>query len=75
MSGARWYVECGGSQKLSKIGEDVTETLEAIPRQWEVIQTVREKLTCRDCEKISQPPAPFRLTPRGWARLPLERCH
>ncbi|MCY3669860.1 MAG: IS66 family transposase, partial [Alphaproteobacteria bacterium] len=59
--------ECCGSQKLSKIGEDVTETLEVIPRQWKVIQTVREKFTCRDCEKISQPPAPFHPTPRGWA--------
>jgi len=58
---------CCGSQKLSKIGEDVTETLEVIPRQWKVIQTVREKFTCRDCEKISQPPAPFHPTPRGWA--------
>ena len=38
-----------------------------IPRQWTVIQTVREKFTCRDCEKISQPPAPFHATPRGWA--------
>ena len=41
--------ECCGSQKLSKIGEDVTETLEVIPRQWKVIQTVREKFTCRHC--------------------------
>ncbi len=59
--------ECCGSQRLSKIGEDITETLEVIPRQWKVIQTVREKFTCRDCEKISQPPAPFHPTPRGWA--------
>ena len=58
---------CCGSEKLSKIGEDVTETLEVIPRQWKVIQTVREKFTCRACEKISQPPAPFHPTPRGWA--------
>ena len=58
---------CCGSAKLSKIGEDITETLEAIPRRWKVIQTVREKFTCRDCEKISQPPAPFHVTPRGWA--------
>ena len=41
--------------------------LEVIPRQWKVIQTVREKFTCRHCEKISQPPAPFHPTPRGWA--------
>ena len=58
---------CCGSERLSKIGEDVTETLEVIPRRWKVIQTVREKFTCRECETISQPPAPFHATPRGWA--------
>jgi transposase len=58
---------CCGSERLAKLGEDVTETLEVIPRQWKVVQTVREKFTCRDCEKISQAPAPFHVTPRGWA--------
>ncbi len=58
---------CCGSDRLCKLGEDVTETLEVIPRRWKVIQTVREKFTCRDCEKISQAPAPFHVTPRGWA--------
>ncbi|TAY42434.1 IS66 family transposase [Rhizobium leguminosarum] len=58
---------CCGSGKLSKLGEDITETLEVIPRQWKVIQTVREKFTCRECEKITQPPAPFHVTPRGFA--------
>jgi transposase len=58
---------CCGSDRLRKLGEDVTETLEVIPRQWKVIQTVREKFSCRDCEKISQAPAPFHVTPRGWA--------
>ncbi|KAF0218579.1 MAG: hypothetical protein FD176_3570 [Rhodospirillaceae bacterium] len=57
---------CCGSDRLRKLGEDVTETLEVIPRQWKVIQRVREKFTCRDCEKISQAPAPFHVTPRGW---------
>ena len=28
---------------------------------------MREKFSCRDCEKISQPPAPFHPTPRGFA--------
>ena len=28
-------------------------------------QTVREKFTCRDCETISEPPAPFHVIPRG----------
>jgi hypothetical protein len=50
---------CCGSSKLSKLGEDITETLEVIPRQWKVIQTVREKFSCRECETITQPPAPF----------------
>ena len=58
---------CCGSDKLCKLGETITETLEVIPRQWKVIQTVREKFSCRHCETISQPPAPFHATPRGWA--------
>ena len=56
---------CGGS-RLSKLGEDITETLELIPRQWKVIETVREKFSCRDCEAITQPPAPFHATARGF---------
>jgi transposase len=51
---------CCGSSKLSKLGEDVAETLE-------VIQTVRERFSCRACETITQPPAPFHVTPRGFA--------
>ena len=58
---------CCGGTRLRKLGETVTETLEVIPRQWKVIQHVREKMTCRDCERISEPPAPFHVTPRGWA--------
>jgi transposase len=54
-----------GSDRLSKLGEDITETLEVIPRQWKVVQTVRERFACRACERISQPPAPFHVTPRG----------
>lgn len=57
---------CCGGGRLSKLGEDVTETLEVIPRRWKVIETVREKFTCRDCEAITQPPAPFHATPRGF---------
>jgi transposase len=58
---------CCGSTRLAKLGEDVTETLEVIPRQWKVVQHVREKFTCRDCEKISQAPAPFHVLARGFA--------
>ena len=59
--------ECCGGNRLRKLGEDVTRTLESRPRQWKVIETVREKFACRDCEKISQAPAPFHVVPRGWA--------
>jgi len=58
---------CCGSARLRKLGEDITETLEVIPCGWKVIQHVREKFSCRACEKVSQAPAPFHVTPRGWA--------
>ena len=58
---------CCGSTRLAKLGEDVTETLEVVPRQWKVVQYVREKFTCRACEGISQAPAPFHVLPRGFA--------
>ena len=58
---------CCGDSRLRKIGEDVTETLELIPRQWKVIQHVREKLSCRACEAITQPPAPSHPIARGRA--------
>jgi len=56
---------CGGV--LHKLGEDVTETLELIPRQWKVIAHVREKFSCRSCETITQPPAPSHPIARGRA--------
>ena len=56
---------CGG--KLSKLGEDITETLEVEPHQWKVIQTVRERFSCRACETVTQPPAPFHPIARGRA--------
>jgi transposase len=58
---------CCGGTKLSKIGEDVTETLDVVPRQLFVTEHVREKFSCRSCEKIAQPPAPFH--PLGWPVL------
>lgn len=58
---------CCAGIKLSKIGEDITESLERIPASWRVIQHVREKLSCRACDTISQPPAPFHPLSRGRA--------
>src|SRR5438045_665593 len=38
-----------------------------LPRPWKVIQTVREKFSCRICERITPPPGPCHVTPRGVA--------
>jgi transposase len=38
-----------------------------IPQSWKVIQTVRERFSCRACEAITQLPAPYQVTPRGFA--------
>ena len=57
--------KCGGV--VRKLGEDVTETLECVPRRWKVVEHVREKFTCRSCEAISQPPAPSHPIARGRA--------
>ena len=56
---------CGG--RLRKLGEDVTETLERVPAHWKVVQYVHEKMTCRSCEAIAQPPAPSHPIARGRA--------
>ena len=58
---------CCGGDKLRKLGEDVTETLERVPATWKVVQHVREKFSCRSCEKIAQAPAPSHPIARGRA--------
>jgi hypothetical protein len=50
-----------GQLSPAQLGEDVTWTLESVPRHWKVIETVRKKFSCRDCEKISQAPPLERL--------------
>jgi len=57
--------KCGGP--VRKLGEDVTATLECVPRRWKVVEHVREKVSCRRCEAISQPPAPAHPIARGRA--------
>ncbi len=59
--------QLGNVVTLVKLGGDVAATLEAIPRQLKVIQTVREKLACRSCEAITQLAAPFHPIMRGRA--------
>jgi transposase len=38
-----------------------------VPRQWKVVEHVREKVSCRHCEAISQQPAPSHPIARGRA--------
>ena len=57
--------DCGG--ELRKLGEDVSEVLERIPAQFQVIRHVRVKLTCTCCERIVQAAAPSRPIERGIA--------
>src|SRR6266850_442505 len=47
---------CGkcGSERLHKLGEVVSKTLECEPRRWKIIEHVREKFSCRACEAITE---------------------
>jgi transposase len=60
---------CGkcGSARLHKLGEVVSKTLECEPQRWKIIEHVREKFSCRDCEAITEAPAPSHPIPRGFA--------
>src|SRR5215213_8816702 len=62
--------KCGGP--VRKLGEGVTEALECEPRRWKVVEHVREKVSCRRCEAISQPPAPSHPIARG--AVPARTC-
>jgi len=63
---------CGGS--LSRIGEEVTEELDVIPRQYRVIRHIRPKYACKKCEGVESDkgavqvaPAPVQLLPKTMA--------
>ncbi|MEJ0050907.1 MAG: IS66 family transposase [Methylovirgula sp.] len=58
--------KCGG-RRLRKLGEVVSKTLECEPRRWKIVERVREKFSCRDCEGITEAPAPSHPIPRGFA--------
>lgn len=57
--------DCGGPLRM--LSEDVSEVLEYVAAKLKVIETHRPKKSCRQCEKISQIPAPTRPVPRGMA--------
>jgi transposase len=55
--------ECG--QRLTRLGEDVSEQLDYVPGYFQVIRHVRPKLACKACSRILQSPAPMRPIERG----------
>ena len=57
--------DCGG--ELRKLGEDISEVLERIPSQFQVIRHIRVKLTCTCCDRIVQAAAPSRPIERSIA--------
>jgi transposase len=56
---------CGGG--LRRLGEDVTEVLDWVPGSFKVTRHIRPKFSCRDCETITQAPAPSLPIRRGRA--------
>jgi transposase len=54
-----------GSTRLSRIGADEREILEYVPSHFKVVVHVRPKLSCRQCETITQPPLPSLPIERG----------
>lgn len=54
-----------GSARLRKIADDEREVLEYVPSHFKVVVHVRPKLSCRDCETITQPPMPSLPIERG----------
>jgi len=55
---------CGGT-RLSRIGTDEREVLEYVPSYFKVIVHSRPKMSCRDCETITQEPMPSLPIERG----------
>ena len=45
----------------------MSRSLECEPRRWKIVEHVREKMTCRDCESVTETPAPSHPIPRGFA--------
>jgi transposase len=56
-----------GSDRIRKLSEQCTETLERVPAHWKVITHVREIFTCRVCDKITETPSPSHPIVRGRA--------
>jgi transposase len=57
---------CGG-KSFRKIGEDVSEILERIPESYKVIQYIRPRCACTNCDNIVQAYTPSKVIDKGIA--------
>ena len=58
--------QCGGA-RLRKLDDAVSRSLECEPRRWKIVEHVRETMTSRDCQGVTETPAPSHPIPRGFA--------
>lgn len=56
-----------GSDRMRKVGEDITEILEYVPSRFEVVRHVRPAYSCAKCESMTQAPVPSLPIPRAMA--------
>lgn len=56
-----------GSNRMRKVGEDVTELLEYVPGRFQVVCHVRPAYSCAKCEAMAQAPMPAMPIPRAMA--------
>jgi len=61
---------CGCGSWLSRIGEEVTEELDIIPRQCRVIRHIRPKYACRQCEGTESDKGAVQIAPPPVQVLP-----
>ena len=61
---------CGCGSRLSKIGEEVSEELDIVPRQYRVIRHIRPKYACRECEGVESEKGAIRIAPAPVQILP-----
>ena len=55
--------DCGAAMR--KLGEDISEMLDFVPGYFKVLRHVRPKLSCGNCSRVIQLPAPSRPIERG----------
>ncbi len=61
---------CGCGCRLSRIGEEVTEELDIVPRQCRVIRHIRPKYACRQCEGVESDKGTVQIAPPPVQLLP-----